>query len=291
MPLTSTPLRYPGGKSQLRPLVRKMLNVGALAPKAYCEPYCGGAGIAIDLLIKEDVSHVFLNDADVGIFSFWRAVVEETDRFIDELQAVNVNYDTWLSFRAMRSELYEANRGGDYSFELGFATFFLNRTNRSGIVDGGCIGGKSQSSKYKIDCRFNKRTLTKKIQKIGSLGSRVTVSNLDGALFLDSYLPEKLDGMGWQPTQALVYLDPPYVVQGENLYLNSMNEESHAHLADILLGGVFDKWLLTYDDVGLVRELYATCDLREIDIRYSANRKKLAGEIAVFSPFYSSLEI
>lgn len=291
MPLTSTPLRYPGGKSQLRPLIRRMLNQGVPVPAAYCEPFCGGAGIAVDLLIKGDVNSIYLNDADAGIYSFWRAIVEETERFIKETEAVKVDYDTWVSFKNARSELYKTYSRGGYSFELGFITFFLNRTNRSGIIDGGCIGGKSQTSKYKIDCRFNKKTLIEKIAKIGELSSRVSVSNVDGALYLRKHLPNLLHSEGLQPDDALVYLDPPYVKKGESLYLNSMNEESHEELSGTLLSGVFDNWLLTYDDVPLIRELYKECDLREIGVRYSANKKKTAGEVAIFSPRFKDLEI
>lgn len=291
MPLTSTPLRYPGGKSQLRPLIRKILGSGATNPIAYCEPYCGGAGIAIDLLVKGDVTFIYLNDADVGIYSFWRAIVEEPRRFIKKIESVDVDYATWDRFREDRLELYKTYEQGGYSFELGFITFFLNRTNRSGIIDGGCIGGKTQSSKYKIDCRFNKETLIKKIEKIGSLGSRVSVSNVDGSEYLRGHLPNLLSNQGLEPTHAFVYLDPPYVMQGENLYLNSMTRDSHTELANAVLGGVFDKWLLTYDDVSLVRDLYKDCDLREIGIRYSANSRKLASEVAVLSPVYESIEI
>ena len=291
MPLTSTPLLYPGGKSQLRPLIRKMLNQGATMPAAYCEPFCGGAGIAVDLLIKGDVNSIYLNDADAGIYSFWRAIVEETERFIKETEAVKVDYDTWIRFKDTRSELYKTYARGGYSFELGFITFFLNRTNRSGIIDGGCIGGKTQSSKYKIDCRFNKKSLIEKIGKIGDLSSKVSVSNADGAVYLRKDLPNLLHRAGLQPDDALVYLDPPYVKKGESLYLNSMDEDSHADLSEAVLYGVFDNWLLTYDDVPLIRDLYKECDLREIGVRYSANKKEMAGEVAIFSPRYKDLEV
>mgnify|MGYP002578704147 FL=1 len=153
-----SPLRYPGGKSALYPAIANIIESNNMKHCIYIEPFAGGANIAWSLLINGIVDYIIINDADKSIYSFWRAITESTHWFIEKIESVSVTVDEW---RKQRAILQESSR---YSKELGFAMFFLNRTNRSGILDAGPIGGYDQSGTYKIDCRFNKASLIKKIQ-------------------------------------------------------------------------------------------------------------------------------
>lgn len=284
MPTTKTPLRYPGGKSQLVGLIREMIAFKREPVATYVEPYCGGAGIAMRLLLSGEVERIALNDADPGIFSFWYAVFNESERLVEKISEVPVNVATWQNIRQERAEILSGDVGSQYSFELGFQTFYLNRTTHSGIIDGGVLGGLHQQGKTKIDCRFNKGGLINKIREIAAQRDRVSITCEDGVSFLKMFSALESSDL----SEALVYLDPPYMKQGRYLYMNNMSQTNHADLRDYLRGVRNFDWLLTYDDVELVRSLYAPFDLRGVNVRYSANRKGMAGEVAVFSEKFAS---
>lgn len=286
MPLTSTPLRYPGGKSQLRPFVRKLLLHNNFSPSVYFEPFCGGAGIAIDLLISANVDEIVLNDADRGIFSFWYAVLNDVDRLCSTIDATIISIDEWYKQREIYRSLNDSNVKKNpvvYDFDLAFATFFLNRTNVSGVIEGGCIGGLGQSGKYRLDARFNKVNLLKKIEKINSCRDSITLFGMDGFELLKLFSSGE---MGVFPEDVLSFVDPPYVAQGKNLYLNFFSLGDHGRLADLLRQMMDYRWVLTYDNCEYTRGLYSEFDVRSLDVRYSANRRIISREMIVLSPFF-----
>ena len=127
----------------------------------YIEPFAGGAGVALYLLFEQKVSNVVINDFDKAIYSAWKAILEETDRFMELINCVPITLDE----REHQKEIY-LNNNKKYSFELGFAAFYLNRTNRSGILSAGPIGGYDQNGDYLIDARFNREALVDKIKRI-----------------------------------------------------------------------------------------------------------------------------
>ena len=160
-----SPLRYPGGKTQLYTFINHTLNLNKINNATYCEPFCGGSGAAISLLLSNHVENVILNDYDKAIYSFWHAIIYDTKRFIAKINEIPINMISWREQR----EIYQTNNEKPhlgYDFDLGFATFFLNRTNRAGIITGGPIGGYAQVSEYKLDCRFNKKDLINKIFEV-----------------------------------------------------------------------------------------------------------------------------
>lgn len=170
MPITNTPLRYPGGKSQLTDFVYHTIQLNNINNTIYCEPFSGGAGVAISLLLKNRVKSIILNDFDTAIYSVWNAILNDTERLLNAIENVNVSMDTWHQ----QQQIYTDRRDSEeYSFELAFAAFFLNRTNRSGIITGGPIGGMNQTGKYLLDCRFNKQMLSSKIRKIAACHDNV----------------------------------------------------------------------------------------------------------------------
>lgn len=287
MPSTLTPLRYPGGKSQLRPFVRELIEYADRDYSVYCEPYCGGAGIAIDLLLKNVVKEIHINDADIGIYSFWMSVINDPELLIRFIQSARVDVETWQSAREEYRRIRDsANIQSSPNTYLGFLTLYLNRTNISGIIDGGCIGGKNQLGSSKIDSRFNKETLVRKISQIAEYSPNIHVTGLDGVDFLQSVtsrFSSEIDS--W-----LVYLDPPYVAQGGNLYLNAMSPQDHETLADFVLNSALSNWLLTYDDSPLIQYLYRQSNMRKFEVQYSTNRRRSATEIIVLSDAFSGFD-
>lgn len=181
MPTTYSPLRYPGGKSQLYKFVKKMIDENIGEDGIYIEPFAGGAGVAIQLLIQKDVKMIAINDLDKSIHSLWYSILNYPNEFINLIKETTVNIEEWQR----QKEIYKEECDNPFSLKGGFATFFLNRTNVSGIISGGPIGGAKQTGKYKLDCRFNKQSLIKKITDISSLKDSIILTNMDAEFFID----------------------------------------------------------------------------------------------------------
>ena len=265
-----SPLRYPGGKSALYPVVANVIRSNKMKHCTYVEPFAGGASIAWSLLVDGIVDYVIINDADKAVYSFWRAIMESTQWFVEKIQSTPVTVDEWLK---QKDVFRNAKR---YSKELGFATFFLNRTNRSGILDAGPIGGYDQSGEYKIDCRFNKDVLIKKIQKIAEYRSKAKVYNQDISVFLRRFLPQESENC-----DLLVYFDPPYFEKGQRLYLNHFSSKDHERLRDAI-ALLKCKWIMTYDDKIEIEKLYENYEKYRFSINYSLSNKKKGGELMIF---------
>ncbi len=264
-----SPLRYPGGKSALYVPLRNLVRANGLTSGTYVEPYAGGAGAALALLITGQVKAIVINDLDPAIYAFWHAVVRETTAFSRLIEGAVLDLREW----ARQRETYLTAARDDY-LRLGFATFYLNRTNRSGALNGGVIGGQKQAGRYKIDARFNKATLLERVRLIGLHASRIAVSNMDGLSVISQLAGD---------SQTLIYADPPYFDRSGSLYLNTFTEENHVALAATLNGLSGQNWLLTYDNVPKVHDLYPERRRDIISLYYSAHRVLKAQELMVYS--------
>ncbi len=277
--IIKSPLRYPGGKGAFYPYFSELMRQNGLIGGKYFEPYAGGAGVALGLLSTNMASEVILNDADYHIYCFWVSVLDENERFIEKIQ------DTALSIKEWQNQKIIYKNPEKYSvFEVGFSTFFLNRTNRSGILNGaGPIGGYDQKGKWRLDARFNKDRLTTIIFDIGTLKHRITVKNMDAIMFFSTCLPQ-----GKSREMSLVYIDPPYVSAGNRLYLNFYSEKDHKELAGYLLQELDLRWVITYDNADLIKELYSPCQRWIFHLGYSLQSKQ-KGEELLIAPNYVKL--
>ena len=266
-----SPLRYPGGKGKLAPFMKVLIEKTGHKGGTYIEPFAGGAGIALDLLENDIVSQIVINDLDKGIYSFWRAILSETDRFVEAVHEVPLSVEEW---KKQREILLRADN--KYSFELGFSTFYLNRTNRSGIINGGMIGGLEQNGVWKLDARFNKDNLINRILKIAKKKECIHLYNKDVASLIKNYLPK-------YEKDAFVYFDPPYFKKGKQLYLNFFNEQDHVRIEKMIRESVNCDWVITYDDVPEIANIYVNHELRRFDLNYSVAQKRKASEIIIFS--------
>ena len=264
-----SPLRYPGGKSALYVPLRSLLRINGLTSGTYVEPYAGGAGAALALLVTGQVQRIVINDLDPAIYAFWYAAVRETAAFSRLIEDAVLDLREW----SRQKEIYFTAARDDY-LRLGFATFYLNRTNRSGALNGGVIGGQKQVGRYKIDARFNKATLLERVRLIGIHANRIRVSNVDGLSVIKDFVDDQ---------QAFVYADPPYFDRSGSLYLNSFTDENHVALAATLNSLTTLNWLLTYDDVTRVHELYTERRREVISLNYSAHRVLKTHEVMVYS--------
>lgn len=262
-----SPLRYPGGKSSLYPLVCDLLEQNKKGGVTYIEPYAGGAGMALSLLMMEKVSNIIINDYDEAIYCFWKSIIENTERFIKKIKSIDINIEEWKK----QKRIYENT---DSEFSLGFATFFLNRTNYSGVISGRPIGGFDQKGRWKIDARFNKHKLIDRIERISYFKNRISVHNEDGLNLINRVSRRK---------DVFVYLDPPYYVKGVSLYLNSYVHDDHLALSKSLKAKNTMQWLLTYDNVNEIKAMYKGKNIIPFEINYNANRVCRGNEIMIFS--------
>ncbi|MFE4176947.1 DNA adenine methylase [Streptomyces sp. NPDC056909] len=264
-----SPLRYPGGKASLYTRLREIVRANDLTAGTYVEPYAGGAGAALGLLVTGQVGRIVINDLDPAIYAFWMAITTEPREISRRIEEAELTVKEW----SRQKDLYLNAPRDDY-LNLGFATFFLNRTNRSGVLNGGPIGGMDQSGKYKMDARFNRATLTERLRLIALHAKRIKVCNLDGMAIIKRYS---------RRDDTLIYADPPYFEKAGSLYLNSFADSNHSALAACLNAVSDTKWLLTYDNVPRVAALYQERRREIFSLNYSAHRVVKANEVMVFS--------
>lgn len=268
----ASPLRYPGGKAKLTKKLERIIVHNGLVGIDYAEPFAGGAGLALSLLLDGYVSHIHLNDLDTAVFAFWVSTLEETSDLCRMIEQTPVNIDQWNYCKNILSNPLQ------YSLlELGFATFFLNRTNRSGILEGGIIGGFNQNGKYKMDCRFNKSDLIKRIAQIATRKGDISITRWDGCDFIKHTINAN-------QRDCLTLLDPPYYSKGHELYLNAFNHAAHLELSRIILNELREPWIVTYDDVPEISAMYSSAEKIRYDINYSVSTKRIGREVMYHSP-------
>jgi DNA adenine methylase len=264
-----TPLRYPGGKAKLAKFIKIVFEKNNLLDGHYVEPYAGGAGIALSLLYHEYVKTIHINDLNKSVYSFWFSALNHTDELCRLINDTDVTIEEWH-----RQKAVQASPEACSILDLGFSTFFLNRTNRSGIISGGVIGGYDQTGKWKIDARYNKQELVKRLEKIGGYKSRINLTNMDAAEFILNRLPEI-------PLKSLIYLDPPYYAQGGRLYDNHYRHNDHEHVSK-LVSQMDHNWIVSYDAAQEVCKLYHDFRMIIYGLSYSAAKRYEGSEVMIF---------
>jgi DNA adenine methylase len=264
-----SPLRYPGGKGKLARFIADVISENALSDGLYVEPYAGGAAIAWEMLLTGMVRRVAVNDLSRPIYSFWSCVLDRTDELSRLIRDTGVTVEE----RARQKSIFAREKTAD-PLELGFATFFLNRTNRSGILNGGMIGGKAQTGKWLLDARYNKDELISRIERIARVRKHITLTSLDAVEFL------KLQAPTWG-AKTLVYLDPPYFEKGRDLYYDFYQERDHGGVAKAVKDLKAIPWIVSYDDASAIHGLYTPSSWLQYTIGYSA-RARVRGREAMF---------
>lgn len=267
----STPLRYPGGKGKLTDFLKLVFVQNDLQKGHYVEPYAGGAGIAINLLLDGYVSCIHLNDLNQFIYTFWRVLLDDPDGLLKRIYDTNVTMDEWYRQKAIFTD-----PSNHTPLDIAFSTFFLNRTNRSGIIWGGVIGGKSQSGQWKLDARYNKSDLINRIEKISLHSSNIRLYNLDAKQLITEVLP-------LLPQETLIYLDPPYYVKGKGLYQNHYLHYDHVAMAKLVTEKIMQPWIVSYDHAPEIVRMYEGCPTIQYGINYSAQDRYKGAEVMFFS--------
>jgi len=267
-----SPLRYPGGKAQFAPFIAKVMASNGIAGGHYLEPYAGGAGVALDLLFHGHASHIHINDADPAVYAFWVSVTQHSDAILELLETTPINIDEWFKWRSLLRGEREASIA-----ERGFATLFMNRTNRSGILKAGVIGGKNQDGNYKLDARFKKEIIASRIREIAMRAQDISVYCED-SLQLLTRCSEFL------PLKSLIYLDPPYYVKGKGLYRNFYEHDDHQAIAKVIQKKNFKyPWVVSYDNAEEICAMYLMSRSLSYGLNYTAQRRYVGNEVMFFS--------
>lgn len=273
MPVTKSPLRYPGGKTQLANYIEDVISLNYDSPPTYIEPFAGGAGVALALLLNNKSQEIVINDYDPAIFLMWDSLINYTEDFTKKILAVDIDIEEWEKQSDIQRNPFKYSE-----FEIGFSTFFLNRTNISGIIKAGPIGGKNQEGSYKLDCRFNKNNLIKKINAISSEKHRIQLHNLDALELIDLYFSRES-----AEEDYFTFFDPPYFKKGPGLYTNFYSYDDHLELSEAIKSFAHHKWIVTYDDCDEIKKMYSSLRNYNYSLNYSLSTKKRTSELIVFS--------
>ncbi len=268
--MNPSPLRYPGGKYKLSKYISELVLQNNCT--TYIEPFCGGGALALELLFNGTVRKIIINDFDYTIFCFWNSILYNSEEFVKKINDTNITIEEWHNQKRVRENL------NDYSeLEIGFSTFFLNRTNRSGIIDkAGPIGGINQNGNYSIDCRFNKKRLIEQIEKIAAYKQNIDIYNMEALDFIDEII--------LKTRKSFVFFDPPYYGKGPGLYTNFYSHGDHVNLSKAILEKMKNrKWVVTYDNTNAIKAMYAKAKSFEFKLQYSLQSKKSASEVMFFS--------
>lgn len=268
---SNSPLRYPGGKQKLTPFIVEILEENNLIGCEYVEPYAGGAGVAINLLLSGAASKIHLNDSDYAVYSFWYSILNDAEKFCRRISRASLTIDEW------RKKKYIISNPGKFSkLDVGFAMFYLNRCNRSGIIKAGVIGGLDQKGKWKMDARFSRNDLITRIELIASHKKKIKIRNWDAEKFITSYIPKL-------PRKSFIYFDPPYFNKSDSLYVNHYKPSDHERIAKLIQKKVKRPWVVSYDSAEEILDCYIERYQFIYSLQYSAFKSYKGSEVFIFS--------
>lgn len=271
MSLHRTPLRYPGGKQRLTRFIEEILECNNALGCQYVEPYAGGAGVAIELLLSGKVRKIHLNDSSRHIYAFWHSVKHEAERLCRLISGAALSLNEWEKHRDVlrNPQRYDL-------LTLGFSTFYLNRCNRSGVLTAGVIGGKAQSGRWRIDARFPRNELIARIEAIAARADDIIPTNSDAERFMTEYVKRL-------PLDTFLYCDPPYFERAKRLYLNTYGPADHVRVASVIQQKVRHRWIVSYDSHPELVKLYSKRRKFVYSIQYSAIRSYTGREVFIFA--------
>lgn len=266
-----SPLRYPGGKARLSAFIAKVCMDNEITGH-YVEPYSGGAAVALFLLMEGYVEKITINDKDRSIYAFWHSVLYRTDELCNLIENAKLDVDEWRRQREVQN-----NKADSDLLDLGFSTFYQNRTNRSGIIQGGLMGGIDQQGKYPMDCRFNKADLIKRIKNIAQHRENINLYGQDAVDLIDKIELESAND------NVIFYFDPPYYNKASTLYMNHYKDDNHKTVRDKIKSIDKIKWIVSYDNVPEIQQLSSSFERKEFSFKHTAHTTKVGKEVIFFS--------
>lgn len=266
-----SPLRYPGGKNRLSAFIAR-LCVDNKINGHYVEPYSGGASVALFLLFEGFVEKITINDKDRSIYAFWHSVLNNRKKLCLMIENAEFTIEEWRKQYEIQTRKKSANL-----LKLGFSTFYLNRTNRSGIIKAGVMGGVEQKGNFKMDCRFNKEVLISRINKIAKNKKNIRLYKKDAIKLIDKIQIEA------ENENVIFYFDPPYYLKASSLYMNYYKDKNHENVSNKIKSIKNIKWVVSYDNVDEIKKLYVGYSKKEFSFKHMAYESREGKEILFFS--------
>jgi DNA adenine methylase len=270
-----SPLRYAGSKRKLFNYLERVLTHNKFLPQVLVEPFVGGGNIFLNFLSHHEGSTAVIADKDELVYSFWKTLFSDPKYLVNFIRKAKVNLKTFDYYRYISSHSTGFSRR-----QLAETCLFLNRTSFSGILNdsAGPIGGREQKSIYKINCRFGRKNLIKKIKNISAFKNRVVILPYSWEETL-KYVATKIE---YKNASLLFYLDPPFYKKADQLYRYHFDDITHKNLRDRLVKLEYP-WILSYDRVKEIQNLYSAFTRINISMPYSINSpaKRLEKELII----------
>lgn len=257
-----TVFRYPGGKSKIADNI--INDVVPFSPSVFVDVFTGGGSVSIEMLNRKQNAKIVLNDLDPYIYSFWKILTgpkEDINKLLNIIE--QYNEPTIQKFQ----ELREISKSTTNLEMKAYIALFFNRTAFSGIIRSGPIGGYNQTGKYKINCRFNK---SKIISGIKNISEELKKNNAE--CYSDDFrdIIKKYS----DKEDAFLYLDPPYMKQGHQLYGVFMNDNDYIDMSNLLKSAKC-KWMVSHDDYEPFVKLFDWANISDTNsVPYTINSIK-----------------
>lgn len=275
-------LRYPGGKAKLLPQIHKHLTAKLNCDGfEYREPFFGGGAVGIAYMAANPANRkVWINDKDVGIACLWTSVIRYPELLKSEVLKFAPSIDFFYEFK----EELKANNSMPFEtkqiVQYGFKKLAIHQMSYSGLgtMSGGPLGGRDQQNiNNRIDSRWSPSNLRKKIDDLHELFSRFEIRE-NACTHYDA-----IDLIECKSSEAILYLDPPYLIEGPNLYQHSFSLSDHCRLADALRY-TEHQWVLSYDDCEKIRKLFDWAEIEKVHVAYSITKPTKKSELIIASP-------
>ena len=234
------PLRYPGGKYYALAQLRQFYS--SLEHDEYREPFAGGATVFFS---KHLVKYNWLNDIDKELINLYQVMANAPLRsqLVAMLSKEVASKQRWQEVRKLNPQT---------SLGRAFKYYYLNRTSFSGKLSSPAWGYRP------------KRSLPPErwYERIIPCGRKLEHAKLTCLDFSEVIHAPKVG------KNLLLYVDPPYYSPPKHKhYVGGFEMKDHLRLRDLLRNTEYN-FMLTYDDVPAIREMYDWAFIYPISFYY-----------------------
>ncbi|WP_369340694.1 DNA adenine methylase [Bacillus subtilis] len=252
-----SPYRYPGGKSRIIDFLYTHLQKNKT--QKLISPFTGGGSFELSLLAAGVVDHLHLNDLDFGVYALWWVIKHMPYALIDLVKNIEPDHKTFFYAQSIIKNDY---RGTDL-VDAAWSSLIVNRLAFSGIAKANPLGGKKGNKKSLLS-RWNPEELVKRIEKVHSLSDRMVITQENAVNLIEEAYWEE---------DSTIFIDPPYVDKGKQLYPCYYTEKDHRELSFLLDTLHFEfpgaDIITTYDYNEWIQNLYEFPDIKVIGRTYS----------------------
>lgn len=253
------PFRYPGGKFYALNLLRPFLCV---EHDEFREPFVGGGTVFFN---KPKSSFNWINDIDKELITTYQVMSNPILRkeLVNALGKEIASKERWKEIFCWKPK---------NSFEIALRYYYLNRTSFSGKLISAAWGYRPKRS-------LPPERWQERILPCGSKLEGVKITNYD----FEQVITAPSSGK-----QIFMFLDPPYFKPPKKKhYRNGFTIDDHMRLARVLKNTKY-KFLLTYDDVDEIHNLYKWANINEVNFFYrvdnaqvQAGQRRLGFELVI----------